>query len=96
MRSEVNDAQKLVRVELRDYIGRLAAEAGIVDPGVGRSSQADEERQEATGRNSAAARALAARKSSEQELKSFQDRCGVNEGFILLQTFGFVFFMRLL
>ncbi len=75
MRSEVNDAQKLVRVELRDYVGRLAAEAGIVDPSGGRTAvPSDEDAQEVTGRNSAAARALAAKRSSEQELKSFQDK----------------------
>jgi hypothetical protein len=69
--TEVTDAQKLIRVELRDYVGRIAAEAGLAASEAG-AGGADSET--ATGRNSALSKVMAAKRSVELELNSVQKK----------------------
>lgn len=77
--TEVSDAQKLIRVELRDYVGRIAAEAGLASSDAtttyaSATAAAEGDAAAATGRNSALSKVMAAKRSVELELNAVQKK----------------------
>jgi hypothetical protein len=70
--TEVSDAHKLIRVELRDYVGRIAAEAGLA--AVSETAAGGPGNEAATGRNSALSKVMSAKRSVELELNSVQKK----------------------